>query len=450
MFILDFGNREGDDTICFDNCKNDNGKRMSIDQYIKTHSITPEQFLEIFKAANFTDDNIKRASICQYMEKKSITPEQFLEIFKAANFTDDNIKRASICQYMEKKSITPEQFLEIFKAANFTDEDQKLNVIKSYFSNKKNQYFDNLLRILSSEQIGDLKYRVDLICDTLKICPYSTKQKAKNLSDLANELYPNIEHLRIELFKQAIDKNLINKDNIKYLKLDNIDSNDLLLDFLTYAQSKIQEIGELDILKLTKGRYHSRYESLADLLKDKKLEDVFSQDSMTQINGIFNNNIQELKVLDILSYFDAKGRVEDFHSMLQESFKQELINTFKPSKDQLLISEEELGKIAKLTGDESVKDQFFKVGDLCQYIKDKVGELPELKENFKINFHNIQYINPETQEKIQEASQKAFKSDAEPSDIIGFLKLIIDTNGADNLVITELHPFVRPLFFKKS
>ena len=339
-------------------------------------------------------------------------------------------------------------------------------MIESYLSKyneqeqEQDQYFNNLLHILSSDQIGDLKYRVDLICNTLqeRYQPYTTKETekeiekeiAKNLSDLANELYPNIEHLRIELFKQAIDKNLINKDNIKYLKLDNIDSNDLLLDFLTYAQSKIQEIGELDILKLTKGRYHSRYESLADLLKDKKLEDVFSQDSMEQINGIFNNNIQELKALDILSYFDAKGRVEDFHSMLQESFKQELINTIKPSKDQLLISEEELGKIAKLIGDESVKDQFFKVGDLCRYIKEKVGELPELKENFKINFHNIQYINPETQEKIQEASQKAFKSDAEPSDIIGFLKLIIDTNGADNLVITELHPFVRPLFFKKS
>ncbi len=126
---------------------------------------------------------------------------------------------------------------------------------------------------------------------------------------------------------------------------------------------------------------------------------------MAQIQGIFDGNINEFKALDILSYFDVKGRVEDFHHMLKEDFKQNIKNEFKPSKDQLLISEEELDKIAKLIGDESVKGKFSKVEGLCQYIKDKVGELPVLNEDSTINFQNS-IIDEKTQTKLNNKLKK--------------------------------------------
>ena len=469
------------------NFSNDFNKTRVIDQYMeKENSITHDEFLAIFKSANFTDDTQKIVSINQYMEKEnSITHDEFLAIFKSANFTDDTQKIVSINQYMEKaNSITPDQFLEIFKAANFsndfdktrviegffkqedavinfldnikkfniTDEGQKLDVIERYFSNKKNQDFDKLLTILSSDQIGDLKYRVDLICDTLKnIYPDSTDETAENLSKLGNDLYPNVEYLRIELFQQAIDKKLINKDNIQFLKLDNIESSDLLLNVLTYAQSKIPEIDELDILKLTKGRPYSRYESLSNLLRNATPGNVFSQDGMAQIQGIFDGNINEFTALDILSYFDAKGRVEDFHHMIKKDFKQNIKNEFKPSKDQLLISEEELGKIAKSIGDDSVKDKFCTVGNLCQYIKDKVGELPVLNEDFTINFQNS-IIDEKTQTKLNNKLKEAFKPSANDNDIVGFLSLVINPaqQDTDTSVITDTNKRKLLEFFDKS
>ena len=541
-------------TLDFSNCKDDVGKRISICQYIDKNSITPDQFLEIFKAANFSDDFDKRISICQYIDKNSIPPDQFLAIFKSANFTYDVDKRIFIDLYIEKEnSITHEQFLEIFKAADFaddfekvrvinnyidknhnhttlkqflekifkaadfandfhrtrvinnyidknhttpeqfleifkeagftnafekerviqifleqedtainfldnikkfniTDEGQKIGMIKSYFSNENNQGFDKLLHILSSDQIGNLKYRVDLICDTLKkIYPNSTNKTAENLSKLGNDLYPNIEDLRIKLFQQAIDKKLINKDNIQFLKLDNIESSDLLLNVLTYAQSKIPEIDELDILKLTKGRPYSRYESLSNLLRNATPGNVFSQDGMAQIQGIFDGNINEFTALDILSYFDAKGRVEDFHHMIKKDFKQNIKNEFKPSKDQLLISEEELGKIAKSIGDDSVKDKFCTVGNLCQYIKDKVGELPVLNEDFTINFQNS-IIDEKTQTKLNNKLKEAFKPSANDNDIVGFLSLVINPaqQDTDTSVITDTNKRKLLEFFDKS
>ena len=457
-------------TLDFSNCEDDTDKRIFIYRYMeKENSITHDEFLEIFKSANFTDDVQKRVSIHLYMKKaNSITHDQFLEMLENANFTNDLQKKIVIEIFLEQEDAVT-NFLDNIKKFNITDEDQKLHTIKRYFSNEKNQDFDKLLTILSSDQIGDLKYRVDLICDTLKnIYPNSTNQTAENLSKLGNDLYPNIEDLRIELFQQAIDKELINKDNIQFLKLDNIESSDLLLNFLTYAQLKIPEIIELDILKLTKGRYHSRYESLSNLLQNATPENVFSQDSMTQIQGIFDGNINEFKALDILSYFDVKGRVEDFHHMLKEDFKQNIKNEFKPSKDQLLISEEELGKIAKLIGDESVKGKFSKVEGLCQYIKDKVGEFPELNENSTINFKNSIFgddkLKKELNEKLKELEleeiqtklnnklQKAFKPNANNDDIVDFLSSIINPTqqDTDTPVITDTNKSKLLEFFNKS
>ena len=412
------------------------------------------------------NDIQKRRSINQYIDKNSITPDQFLEIFKAANFSNDFDKTRVIEGFFKQEDAVI-NFLDNIKKFNITDEGQKLDVIERYFSNKKNQDFDKLLTILSSDQIGDLKYRVDLICDTLKnIYPDSTDETAENLSKLGNDLYPNIEDLRIKLFQQAIDKKLINKDNIQFLKLDNIESSDLLLNVLTYAQSKIPEIDELDILKLTKGRPYSRYESLSNLLRNATPGNVFSQDGMAQIQGIFDGNINEFTALDILSYFDAKGRVEDFHHMIKKDFKQNIKNEFKPSKDQLLISEEELNKIAKLIGNESVKGKFSKVEGLCQYIKDKVGEFPELNENSTINFKNSIFgdneIQKELNEKLKELEEiqtklnnklkKAFKPNANNDDIVDFLSSIINPTqqDTDTPVITDTNKSKLLEFFNKS
>ncbi len=455
-------------TLDFSKCEDDTDKRISIYLYMeKANSITHDEFLEIFKSANFTDDVQKRISIYLYMKKaNSITHDQFLEMLENANFTNDRQKEIVIEIFLEQEDAVT-NFLDNIKKFNITDEGQKIGMIKSYFSNEKNQDFDKLLTILSSDQIGDLKYRVDLICDTLKnIYPDSTDETAENLSKLGNDLYPNVEYLRIKLFKQAIDKELINKDNIQSLRLDNIESSDLLLNFLTHAQSKIPEIYELDILKLTKGRYHSRYESLSNLLQNATPENVFSQDSMAQIQGIFDGNINEFKALDILSYFDAKGRVEDFHHMLKEDFKQNIKNEFKPSKDQLLISEEELNKIAKLIGNESVKGKFSKVEGLCQYIKDKVGEFPELNENSTINFKNSIFgdneIQKELNEKLKELEEiqtklnnklkKAFKPNANNDDIVDFLSSIINPTqqDTDTPVITDTNKSKLLEFFNKS
>lgn len=160
-------------------------------------------------------------------------------------------------------------------------------------------------------------------------------------------------------------------------------------------------------MKLVKNRSHSRYKSLSNLLQGKNLEDVFNQESIEQIKNIFDGNVSNCTAIDMFSYFDVVGRVEDFHQMLKEDYKQSLKNEFKPSKDQLLISKEELDKTAKLIGDDSVKDKFYLVGGICQYIKDKVGQLLELEDNFEINFQES-IINEEIQTVLNDKLKKSF------------------------------------------
>ena len=107
-------------TLDFSNCKNDNDKRISICQYIDKNSITPDQFLKIFKSANFTDDADKRISIYVYMKKANSIPyDKFLEILENANFTNDTQKEAVIESFFKQED-TAINFLDNIKKFNIT------------------------------------------------------------------------------------------------------------------------------------------------------------------------------------------------------------------------------------------------------------------------------------------------------------------------------------------
>ena len=259
-----------------------------------------DDVVKILTAANFPEESYKSLIIQSFLENPNnennrLTVETFVDFLGKAKITDESNKSSIIESFLKNPNnkVDADGVVKILTAANITDERYKSFIIQHFLKNPNNE--NNRLTVAKLSQLirdTGFTYRTDIVCNLYKTFAreISSSDQAKQLSTLASTLYPTNETLQVELFKEAIDKNLITKENIIFLNLDAIKEDNSVLTLLAYAVTRGLLTGEKQILELVKGRTYAKYDFLKEVIGNKSLDEGLTADGLDAIKGLFGND----------------------------------------------------------------------------------------------------------------------------------------------------------------
>ena len=403
----------------------------------KNKSTTQEQIIDCIKQANIQDENEKFKIIENFLSLKN--ESDIVKIIKGAEIDDELTKSQIIQSFVSNQKhsqIHQNEIIRILKEVGVNDEDYKSNIIKFFlpkvwFSEKiseTNQNTNSVILSLTENATPDnfakiikdfeLQNRVDLIVDLFKYA-YQTPQSndVKNFIHIAKSLYSS-ELMQSELIMKGMKFNgVINSNNVQDLKpfIEGIKDNELALDLIKTLHVKGALKDEKDILSLVKNRSKKQYDFITKILEDRTLDDSISEDGKARLKLIFGDNLtvdgELITISQLISYYDIKNQASDLSVMLKPEFKKQLRDNFLPSSEIFLYKPQELEKLNQLLSEEGVdfdvKTYFIENKKLCDYLREKVGNIVEVnpETTYQINFKKF-IFSEELHETSLEERQK--------------------------------------------
>jgi len=411
---------------------------------------TSDDVIKIIKDADIKDDSAKENIIVEFLESErslGINVEGFVKMIKSAEFNEDRSKERLIDNFLKSEGssgINVEDFVKMIKSAEFKEDWSKERLINDFLKSERspNMTPQDLANMM--KEVG-LQNRSDLSTD-LYITKFSASENyVKNFIDFTKALQPR-EAMQFEFVNEFINKNQINQGNLKGLKpfIERLQDNELALDLINNLSMRRMLVNAKDTLSLVKNRSKKQYTFLTKIVGDKDLSDCISVSGIGTLKATFGADLKinekPISVSDLISYFDIQNQASLLSAMLKPEFKTELQNNFSPSADKLLYKPQELEKLNQLlclggvTFD--VKSYFVENTKLCDYLKDKVGDIKEVDSNTadQINFTNFG-IEEHKQAEINTLFNELLKADnpdAEKVKKFFFDLLKVDIDGFDN------------------
>lgn len=409
-----------------------------------TKSATQGNIINFIKETKIEDDNEKFKIISKFLSLK--IKSNIVDIIKETEIKDDYVKTKIIQSYIlnqEKLSINQNEVIQIIKEVGINNEIYKSDIIKSFlanfwFSSKINLLNDNpdsynyiLTNNATPENfvkiINDfeLQNRVDLIVDLYKYA-YQNPQGdyVKNFIHIAKSLHSS-ELMQFELIMEGIKFNgVIKSNNVQELKpfIEGLKDNELALNLIENLHVKRFLPDEKDILSLVKNRSKKQYNFITKILEDKTLDDCINEDGKVKLKLIFGDALtideEPITISQLISYYDLKNQVSDLSAMLNPEFKKQLRDNFLPSSEIFLYKSQELEKLNQLLSEEGVdfdvKTYFIENKKLCDFLRDKVGNIVEIdpEKTYQINFKKFIFseegreFSPEEKQKIEQEQQE--------------------------------------------
>ncbi len=388
--------------------KDDDNKRSSIENFLsseKSVGITSKDFALIIKSAEFKNGLNKKNLIKNFLESErseGINVEDFVEIIKSAEFEEDWFKEQLIDKFLKSErslGINVEDFIKIIKSAEFKEDGYKKLSINKFLESERspNMTPQDLANMI--KEVG-LQNRADLSTN-LYVTKFSASENyIENFIDFTKALQPS-EAMQCEFLKEFINKNQINQDNVMGLKpfIEGLQDNELALDIINNLSGKGILVNAKDTLSLVKNRSKKQYAFLTEIVGDKTLNDCISLPGILTLKLFFGEDLkvgdQPITVSDLISYCDIKNETSVLSAMFKPEFKQQLRDNFAPSAEILLYKPAELEKLNQLLGERGVsfdvKNHLLENAKLCDYLKEKVGDISEIdfSKTYQINFTNF-------------------------------------------------------------
>ncbi len=200
--------------------------------------------------------------------------------------------------------------------------------------------------------------------------------------NLGAELYPNNENLQAEVLKEFVrrinkDDLLANKDKIKNFIKSLHDDNEVLT---TLGEVKAAvRLTNLEILKIADDRLSEKYESISNLLKEKKLSEALTEEGLINAKDLLQINdeaLDQITLAGLFSYFDLISE-DSGSASLKSAIKPEVLGkiaaNFTPSDKKSFLFKSEADKLFELLNDAGGLEMP-PVKEISTYLK---GNLPE-------------------------------------------------------------------------
>ena len=355
-------------------------------------------------------------------------------IVNQLKITDDDYKREIAIAIIEKK---PEIIKDLTSSIALSDFINELgfehDIYKRYLAiaiikqkpeilgsneKEKGEGLSELIKAFGN----NFHYRVDSICYLLKELPQNVIIDFKTLN---NNLYQH-DHLKKELILEAIDNDVLHKDNFLKCGFDEIKTDDIYFDILAKAKAK-NIITDLDVLNHNKGRLSSEFTSMKKLfdinLEENKLNDIFANEgnSLNTIASWFANpnnqfNIKQYKLSDIIEYCRSGGKLTELNLLFKEEFKAKIKNLYIPSS-QKVITNVDIKQIAELTGFsiKEVAKKHISIGEMASRLQPLFAGIKEA---------TLDDVNEIKNDKIKEILTKTLNNSVDDQDTENFYKEI--------------------------
>ena len=364
-----------------------------------------QDFALIIKSAEFDEEFSKLFLINNFLKSErsvGIASKDFSLIIKSAELKEDVSKLTLIDNFLKSErsvGIASKDFVEIIKSAEFERENPKFILMNRFLESERSAN-------MTPQDLVNMIKRVDLQNQAdLSIILYATKFSSsenyiENFIDLTKALHPS-EAMQCEFVKEFIKKNQINQNNINGLRpfIEGLHDNELALDLINNLSRKGMLVDEKDTLSLVKNRSKKQYAFLTEIVGDKTLNDCITSEGIATLKAIFGEDLkvgdQSITVGDLISYYDIENQNSTLSAMLKQEFKKQLRDNFSPSVEMLLYKPQELDKLNQLLDEREVsfdvKNHLLENAKLCDYLKEKVGNVEEIdsSKTYQINFVNF-------------------------------------------------------------
>jgi hypothetical protein len=250
------------------------------------------------------------------------------------------------------------------------------------------------------------------------------KKASADLLLIANELYRENSLLKTILLQHFFIASDISADKIilfreNFLQLSDDDALELF-EFL--AQDAGLELAEKDLLLLVKNRISQKYSSFSNLFsRSSEITHWLSPQGLQAVAEIFGQEFlrqENITINDLLSYFNVRGQLHNFHKFLNPTRMARFAHDFAFEDSVAMVSCEDLRKAYQLTsGQENpateevlgsrLARQLFPLVLVCDHLKAK-AEIPPLQvgEVYELDFANM-YLAINESDSEAEAARKA-------------------------------------------
>ena len=373
--------------------------------------LAEDYIFKIIDVINSMELFYRKQSLKKILDNKStiLTKDNVNKFFfNVINTKLDSSHILAILLDSKRMILTEEKIDLIFaKILDIKDIEKRVSAITSFIKNideinavrknKKNLSYSDIITMFGIE------FRIDLIATVLSD-PFFTKDNQLKLFISfinENDSYKNNDYFKTELLYMVLSfYDIINSSNVHLLNnvFKNYQHDNLLIDLLEKLLEKKIISNELDCLNLVKGRIRTRYNFLSKLVENNKnLKTFLKENAIVDLRNLFGN-IENITILDIISYYDIIGKLDVLHGYFNNETKRSIKNNLKTSDKWLVLTDREVKKLAHLLYGKKHMDKniqkitktLCKVKDIINYFKDNLPKIPEIS---KLDINNYEIGN---------------------------------------------------------
>ncbi|MCE3255613.1 MAG: hypothetical protein K0R25_1107 [Rickettsiaceae bacterium] len=289
--------------------------------------------------------------------------------------------------WFRKNKLVLQDLIE--KALPLLPKDRHHDVLLSYLpSLSSEEQSETLVKIIDDNLLTESKYDFNEIADFF-INFYILSNNL--IPSLCIGLYQNNESMQAALFEAFLNKNMLNKaDDLPMIKefISNLKEDDVVLKLLKKVQNQLR-LEEKDILDIASSRTHGKYQSIYQLLCDAELKNSVTEEGLGKLRRLFGQGYDQIPLNNLFFYYEIKGNVNGFISLLNPEFKDQVKSRFKPTDKYIYISGSEYESFRALTGANLPSVKF-----LSSYLENEAPPIKRVNEklidNCWINFNSPQ------------------------------------------------------------
>ncbi len=247
---------------------------------------------------------------------------------------------------------------------------------------------------------------------------------------IANELYRENSLLKAILLQHFFIESEIPTDKIILFRenFSQLSDDDALELFEFLAQDAGLELAEKDLLLLVKNRISQKYASFSNLFRrSSEITHWLSKEGLQAVAEIFGQEFlqqENIAITDLLSYFNIRGQLHNFHQFLIPAKMARFAHDFAFDDSVVMVSDRDLRKAYQLTSGQenpATKDvlgsrlanQLFPLGLVCNHLRAEVNIAP-LQEGkvYELDFANMHLCVNASDSEAEAARKEELRQEA--------------------------------------
>ncbi len=428
-------------------------KSEMAESYIKSHpEISAKEFRIFMDQVNGLDPKLQMAKSYIKFNTK-ITVEDVNAILLTMNANQETTNEIATLFATSHADINLDKYLSEYLKDTNIDKDKKTSLLGFFIIHYQDKITESTWADLRNNKSG-LEIDLDVYRKLFDMATQNTTMVVKAMTKLC--ISPA---MRLEVLEN-VTYNAARCDIFKGIIATLTEDEEIFLNAMEKVGQKIK-LSEAEKLTMLQGHNKAIYYNLTPLLSPKLNGEpsLLKEGELKTLQQLFGENLDLTKVslMDIFTYYEMFGNVQNFVNLLTPEFREKIKQDFKLSEGKPYLFKKEVAALNAITGTDH---SLLAVNDLTKYLSDKKAKVviptlsKELIDNYQLSFEGIDSLvlaegetSIESQEKINEKFRQILRNrQLSPLDLIDFFSCFDKDYGT--ALNGESHQKILDLFEK--